>query len=78
VRNRWLWGDVDNLLLSLFARNRSAGHVPRSRVAVVRDFLRFWAPDLYYENPKLDDIRPWFFETARWFSKRSPRTGAGA
>jgi predicted ATP-grasp superfamily ATP-dependent carboligase len=67
VRNRWLWGDVDSLLLTLFPRAGTSGVPLASRVAAMIAFMKFWGADLYYENPKWSDIRPWLLETYRWF-----------
>jgi predicted ATP-grasp superfamily ATP-dependent carboligase len=70
IRNRWLWGDADALALTLFARAWPAS--PRHRVKAVVQFAQFWQRDLYYENPKSDDIRPWLFESARWLRQFLP------
>ena len=76
IRNRWLWGDADALALTLFARSWPAA--PRQRAKALFRFAQFWGRDLYYENPKRDDIRPWLFETARWLSQFRPtRKGRG-
>jgi predicted ATP-grasp superfamily ATP-dependent carboligase len=67
VKSRWIWGDVDSLLLTL--RGGSAapdrGNAPRLRA--ILDFAKVWAPGLRYDNPKIDDALPWLFETYRWF-----------
>jgi predicted ATP-grasp superfamily ATP-dependent carboligase len=70
VKNRWFWGDVDSLLLRLRARStsRSLTDAP-GRLGAVLDFLKLWAPDLYYENPKLSDLRPWWYETRQWLKR---------
>lgn len=67
VRNRWLWGDVDSLLATLFGQIPGRGAERAGRTAALVDFARFWAPGLHYENPKSDDLRPWLFESRRWF-----------
>ena len=64
VRNRWFWGDVDALLVRLTARRALLPR--RSRVRDVLEFLRLWGSDLYYENPKRDDLGPWWHETRKW------------
>ncbi len=64
VRNRWLWGDVDSLMLTLRGRGPVGAHRPRLRA--VREFLRFWGRDLHYENPRFEDMKPWAFESYRW------------
>ena len=35
--------------------------------ASVAAFLHLWGRDLHYDNPKLDDIKPWLYETRRHF-----------
>ncbi|HEY7497056.1 MAG TPA: ATP-grasp domain-containing protein [Vicinamibacterales bacterium] len=67
VRSRWLWGDVDSLLVTLFGGQRVAALGGQSRWGAIREFVKFWQPDLRYENPSLRDLRPWFFETYAWF-----------
>lgn len=64
IRSRWLWGDVDALLLTLRHSRRPgwSPSVPRP-AAALRDFLKFWGPALYYDNPKWDDPWPWLEET---------------
>jgi hypothetical protein len=63
VRNRWLWGDFDSLLLRLFS---GRGLPSPDRLSAIREFLRFWGRDLHYENPKWNDLRPWWYETRQW------------
>jgi len=66
VRNRWLWGDFDSLLLTLFRQNGSpADRI--SRVRTIAQFMQVWGRDLHYDNPKPDDFKPWFLETRRRF-----------
>ncbi|HET7217827.1 MAG TPA: GNAT family N-acetyltransferase [Vicinamibacterales bacterium] len=68
VRNRWFWGDVDSLLLSLFGSNgRTADQGSRTRA--IGEFMKLWGKDLHYENPTLRDIKPGLLETYRWFMK---------
>jgi hypothetical protein len=64
ARSRWLWGDVDNLLLSLSGGGPGPG-VGRWRA--LRDFAAGAGPRGQYENPRLDDLRPFLYETRRWF-----------
>jgi predicted ATP-grasp superfamily ATP-dependent carboligase len=69
VRSRWFWGDVDSLLIQLFTRGHGRGRAPSlGRLHAVTDFLHLWGSDLRYENPRSDDLRPFFHETAAWFS----------
>jgi predicted ATP-grasp superfamily ATP-dependent carboligase len=66
VRSRWLWGDVDHLLLSLAGGGPGPG-VGRWRA--VRDFLAGGGAErVKYENPRLDDLRPFLYESRRWFA----------
>jgi predicted ATP-grasp superfamily ATP-dependent carboligase len=64
IRNRWLWGDFDSLLLRLFPARGS--RTPNGRFSAILEFLRFWQPGLHYENPKWSDLGPWWFETRQW------------
>ena len=73
VRNRWLWGDVDSLLLTLFGSRGAPRDGATHRWSAFVEFAKFWGRDLHYENPKMGDLRPFFFETYRWF-----RRAAGA
>ena len=69
VKTRWLWGDVDSLLMLLF-KNRTSLHLPEGhpgRMRSVVEFLRFFGKDLHYEIESLRDIRPALYETSRWF-----------
>jgi predicted ATP-grasp superfamily ATP-dependent carboligase len=68
VRNRWLCGDVDHLLLRLFRSARSL-HLPPgapSRWRAVAEFLRFAEPGLRYEVASRDDLRPSVYELRRY------------
>ena len=62
VRSRWLWGDLDALLLVLIGRTRTMG-VRRSRLRATMEFLVFWGRDLHFENPRWDDPGPWWHES---------------
>lgn len=66
VQNRWFWGDVDSLLLTLAGRT-AAGANGGGRLRAVLEFMKLGGRNLYYENPKLQDLRPWFFESFSWF-----------
>ena len=65
VRNRWFWGDVDSLLVTLFGGD-AAGRSPASRWRALAAFARLWGRDLHYDNPKRDDVWPWVVETVQW------------
>lgn len=77
VRTRWFWGDVDSLLLTLFARSRWPGGSPVSRAGAVRDFCTLAGKNLFYDNPKPDDPRPWLLESSRWLFGGSPSYANG-
>ena len=66
VRNRWFWGDVDSLITTLFSEPKVAGGASGSLAAIWR-FMEVRSPDLYYDNPKWEDVRPWLFETYQRF-----------
>ena len=57
IRNRWLWGDFDSLLLTLRSGDVAA------RFRAVAEFMKLWRAGLHYENPRLGDLKPWFRET---------------
>ncbi len=65
VKSRWLWGDLDSLLLELrhpaSHGNGNGNGWPRLRA--IGRFLRMWEKGLRYENPRLSDLRPWLYET---------------
>ena len=54
VRSRWLWGDIDSLLLVLVGKAKAMGVDP-SRLDALKAFVTFWGRDLHYENPRWDD-----------------------
>jgi predicted ATP-grasp superfamily ATP-dependent carboligase len=60
LRNRWIFGDLDHLLLRL-ARSRAALDLPDeapSKARVLIDFLKLAQPGLRYEVVSADDWRP--------------------
>ncbi len=69
VRSRWLWGDVDSLLVTLFGGSGAPSVARRPKLRAVREFMTFWGPGLHYENPRYQDLKPWLFETSRWFQR---------
>jgi predicted ATP-grasp superfamily ATP-dependent carboligase len=75
VRNRWLWGDVDNLILTLTGSGPAGPR--RGRLRAVGDFLAFRGKDLHYENPRRGDLRPFAFESYRWCARLVGRQGSG-
>lgn len=68
VKSRWLWGDVDSLLIGLRRGPQATGG--RGRLTQVAQFMKLWSPGLCYENPRLSDLGPWLEETAQWMSMR--------
>jgi len=71
LHNRWLWGDVDALLLSLFnnSERQKLKATGIGRAQSIRDFFRFRS-EQSLEVFRTDDIRPWLHETGRWFTGR--------
>ena len=71
VKSRWLWGDVDALLSRLFktdsALNLPLGHP--GRLKSLLEFLKLRQANTRYEVLDRNDIRPWLYESRRWFSK---------
>lgn len=69
VRSRWLWGDIDALLMLLFKPEERLKLPPeqRSRWKALREFCNFSDPQTRLEILRRDDIRPWLLETIRWF-----------
>jgi CelD/BcsL family acetyltransferase involved in cellulose biosynthesis/predicted ATP-grasp superfamily ATP-dependent carboligase len=72
VRSRWLWGDIDALLLTLFAGSRAAAWWQPHRISALLEFMKLAGPRLHYDNPKLDDFRPWLLETRRRLQEVGP------
>ena len=70
VRNRWFWGDVDSLLLTLAGRS-AAGARSAGRFRALREFMKLRGRDLHYENPRIQDFRPWLFESFSWLKSIS-------
>ena len=72
VRTRWLWGDVDALLMRLM-KSDAALNLPEdapSRRRTVLDFLHLFGRDLHYEVLDIHDLRPFLRETRRWLTER--------
>lgn len=66
VKSRWFWGDLDALVLRLRDGSRGRAGAGPGPARAVFQFCKLWEPGLRYENPRLDDPRPWLHETARW------------
>jgi len=68
MKNRWLCGDIDHLLLRLFRSERSL-HLPPgapSKWRALADFLKFAQPGLHYDVDTRDDLRPSLYELRRY------------
>jgi hypothetical protein len=68
VRNRWLLGDLDHLLLRL-RRSARALDLPDgapSTSRVLLDFLRFVQPKLHYDVLDAADLRPFVHEIGQY------------
>ena len=70
VRNRWFWGDVDSLLVTMFG---GSGRPPMThghgRLAALAAFARFGGANSYYDNPKRDDPWPFVVEGSDWLRR---------
>ena len=79
VRNRWLLGDLDHLLLRLF-KSAEALHLPAgapSRWRAAADFLQLSGRDLHYETISRDDPGPFAYECRQYtraFSESAARS----
>ncbi len=71
VRSRWLWGDIDALLMLLLKRAERerlpAGE--RGRWRALAEFFR-WRANSRLEVLRLDDWRPWLLESWHWLTRR--------
>lgn len=68
VKNRWLLGDLDHLLIRL-SRSAGASSLPEpasSRLRAVLDFMKFVEPGLYYEIVSADDPAPFLYELSHY------------
>ncbi len=64
VKTRWLWGDLDALLMVLFKRGRKLklpkGH--DSRFHYLSSFLKMFEKELHYEVESFSDMKPCLYE----------------
>ncbi|MES9824299.1 MAG: ATP-grasp domain-containing protein [Candidatus Thiodiazotropha endolucinida] len=70
VKTRWLWGDID-LLLMLLIKSRSQLKLPDDygpKWKVIANILKPFGKNLHYEVLSLKDIKPWFHESRQWIS----------
>jgi predicted ATP-grasp superfamily ATP-dependent carboligase len=71
VRSRWLWGDIDALLMQL-TKHAERERLPpgrRGRLQAIWEFLKPNGPDCHFEVLRLSDIRPWLLESWNWFTR---------
>lgn len=69
VKTRWLWGDIDALMLRML-KSDDKQQLPEnadSKLVYLLKFLIFWEPRLHYDVLRFRDIRPWLYESYRWF-----------
>lgn len=69
VKTRWLWGDIDALMIRMLKSNDKQ-QLPEnadSKLVYLLKFLKFWEPGLHYDVLRLSDVRPWLYESYRWF-----------
>ena len=76
IRNRWLLGDLDHLLIRLTheAKTLDLPDSAPTKLRAILDFLKFVEPGLYYEIVSSDDPAPFRFELLQYW--RSMVTGA--
>lgn len=71
VRSRWLWGDIDLLLMLLLKSNQElnlpAGH--ESRIRSIAGILKPFNSNQRLEVLRLNDPKPWLHESKKWFSR---------
>jgi predicted ATP-grasp superfamily ATP-dependent carboligase len=70
VRNRWLLGDFDALLLRVRGSRVAGGP---GRLRAIAAFLLPWQPGMHYENPRFSDLRPWWYEARQWIRNLAGR-----
>ncbi|MET0061925.1 MAG: ATP-grasp domain-containing protein [Candidatus Thiodiazotropha endolucinida] len=70
VKTRWLWGDID-LLLMLLIKSRSQLKLPDDygpKWKVIANILKPFSKNQHYEVLSIKDIKPWFHESRQWIS----------
>ena len=72
VKTRWLWGDVDALLMRLLKPKSELKLPPNadSRIKSILNFMIFWGKNLNYEILSLHDPKPWLLESYQWFRRK--------
>jgi len=74
IKARWLWGDFDALMIRMLKSDKKQ-QLPEnadSKLVYFLKFLKFWEPGLHYDVLRLSDIRPWLYESYRWFKNLLP------
>ena len=69
VKNRWLLGDIDALLLRML-KHKDVLQLPPNSSGKFRyflDFMKLWQPGLHYEVIDIKDIKPSIIESYHWF-----------
>ncbi|PVV22228.1 MAG: hypothetical protein B6D78_05815 [gamma proteobacterium symbiont of Ctena orbiculata] len=68
IKTRWLWGDIDLLLMLLFKSgnqlNLPKDYGPKWRVII--NILNPFGKNMFYEVLRLSDLKPWLFESKQW------------
>lgn len=75
VKTRWLWGDIDALLMMLF-KNGEKLKLPsyfNGKMMYFLKFLKIWEKNLHYEVLSLTDLKPWIYETIQWCKRRNSK-----
>jgi len=64
IKSRWLWGDIDALLLRLIKPSEKLKLPPGAdgRITSLMKFMKLWEKNMRYEVLSLDDIKPWLYE----------------
>jgi len=64
IKSRWLWGDIDALLLRLIKPSAELKLPPGAdgRLMSIMKFMKLWEKNMRYEVLSLDDIKPWLYE----------------
>lgn len=72
VRSRWLWGDIDHLLIRLRGSRADLALPPGapSRGRTALDFLKVWHPGNKCEVLRLHDLRPFLRESLNRLSRK--------
>jgi len=70
VRSRWLAGDLDSFVMTLFRSRRKLNLSPMhaGRLKTLWDFLHLWGRNLNYEIERADDLGPARLEWTRRFA----------